>query len=520
MGEYLEDLYKPNPNNPVKQALSSRHNFRVIMNRLNELIILVEATTGIIAGTKNIALGDGALYSLTTGHSNVAFGYQALYSNLTGYSNMALGYQALYTNTVGYYNVAIGYQALYSNTNSSYNVAIGYQVLYFNTEGCCNIAIGYQVLYSNTTGDYNTAIGDQALYSNTIGRTNVAIGGNAMRLNINGQQNTAVGDWALGGNIEGDYNIAIGNRALNNAEGNYNTAIGLFTGSSNVSGNKNVFIGSEAGRSETGSEKLYIANSNTATPLIYGEFDNAILAIYGNLGIGTKTFGTNATRTLALFNGTIPATSPANAVQLYAEDVASSSELKVRDEGGTVTILSPHAFELFSPKASDPFPWSYHSVNSFIGKKVNVDMSGALRELEQLTGKQFIFYEDVDKDSVSKHLKEKRKELIIRYIMEHTTELEVSKGKAWGKVQVDVQDVNKILRYDTEYELDTNTGEVKEIKKPVYKKKKVMKNKLRAGYRFDNKTGKFLQRVKPTEAEAFKAIKDKLKLPDWIKERI
>ncbi len=316
-----------------------------------------------------------------------------------------------------------------------------------------------------------------------------------------------------------DLLIGAGAFALSTS-GYQNTAVGFSAGYNNITGNTNVFIGYLAGYNETGSNKLYIEASSSATPLIYGEFDNNLIAIYGNLGIGTKTFGTNATRTLALLNGTVPSTSPANAVQLYAEDVASSSELKVRDEGGTVTILSPHAFELFSPKDSDPFPWSYHSVNSFIGKKVNVDMSGALRELELLTGKQFIFYEDIDKDSVSEHLKEKRKELIIRYITEHTTELEVSKEKAWGKVQVDVQDVDKILRYDTEYELDRDTGEVKEIKKPVYKKKKVMKNKLRAGYRFDDKTGKFLQRVEPAEAKAFKAIKDKLKLPDWIKERI
>lgn len=41
MGYYLEDLYKPNPNNPVKQALSTRHNFRVIIEKLNDTMSVV-----------------------------------------------------------------------------------------------------------------------------------------------------------------------------------------------------------------------------------------------------------------------------------------------------------------------------------------------------------------------------------------------------------------------------------------------------------------------------------------------
>ena len=56
----------------------------------------------------------------------------------------------------------------------------------------------------------------------------------------------------------------------------------------NINGTYNVFLGNKAGQNETGSNKLYIANSNTATPLIYGEFDNSIVGINGKLGIGTQ----------------------------------------------------------------------------------------------------------------------------------------------------------------------------------------------------------------------------------------
>jgi hypothetical protein len=41
MGYYLEDLYKPNPDDPVKQALSTRHNFRVIMEKLNNTMAVI-----------------------------------------------------------------------------------------------------------------------------------------------------------------------------------------------------------------------------------------------------------------------------------------------------------------------------------------------------------------------------------------------------------------------------------------------------------------------------------------------
>jgi hypothetical protein len=50
--------------------------------------------------------------------------------------------------------------------------------------------------------------------------------------------------------------------------------------SSNGSGN--VFLGYQAGYNETGSNKLYIANSSTSTPMIYGDFTS------GNVGIGTN----------------------------------------------------------------------------------------------------------------------------------------------------------------------------------------------------------------------------------------
>ncbi|MFN2146120.1 MAG: hypothetical protein ACK2T7_12270, partial [Anaerolineales bacterium] len=57
-------------------------------------------------------------------------------------------------------------------------------------------------------------------------------------------------------------------------------------GSSGVSYSGNIFLGYQAGLNETGNNKLYIENSSSGTPLIYGEFDNKLLRVNGTLHIG------------------------------------------------------------------------------------------------------------------------------------------------------------------------------------------------------------------------------------------
>ena len=48
-----------------------------------------------------------------------------------------------------------------------------------------------------------------------------------------------------------------------------------------------VFLGYKAGFNETTNNRLYIENSDSSTPLIYGEFGNDIFAVNGSLGVGT-----------------------------------------------------------------------------------------------------------------------------------------------------------------------------------------------------------------------------------------
>jgi hypothetical protein len=51
------------------------------------------------------------------------------------------------------------------------------------------------------------------------------------------------------------------------------------TGVNNATGNCNVFLGYNAGANEMGSNKLYIANSNTTTPLVHGDFSTKTLTV-------------------------------------------------------------------------------------------------------------------------------------------------------------------------------------------------------------------------------------------------
>jgi hypothetical protein len=113
---------------------------------------------------------------------------------------------------------------------------------------------------------------------------NMYAGFYAGRANTTGSHNTGIGAGALENSSTGSYNIALGRlTGLNLSTGNYNTYLGTSAGYSNISGSANVFIGYQAGYTETGSNKLYISNSTTSSPLIYGDFVNKSVQINDSL---------------------------------------------------------------------------------------------------------------------------------------------------------------------------------------------------------------------------------------------
>jgi hypothetical protein len=157
-------------------------------------------------------------------------------------------------------------------------------------EGVRNSAFGSNTMPGLTIARRNVAIGDSAMFSVTSGSENTAVGVGSLYANLIGAANTAIGRNALTSATAGN-NTGVGFAALRqNSAGTTNTAIGSQAGYSNT-GSGSVFIGNDAGYSETGSNKLYISNSNAnaVNALVYGEFDNKIARVNGQIQVNDPT---------------------------------------------------------------------------------------------------------------------------------------------------------------------------------------------------------------------------------------
>jgi hypothetical protein len=192
-------------------------------------------------------------------------------------------------------SVFIGEDAgLNDNFANNANNFIGYLSGSLNTSGVFNVGNGAKTLGSNTTGSQNTAIGHNAMMDNTTGSQNSAVGRYSMVNNLTGTENSALGVYSGRSNTTGVQNVSIGAYSgFSNLVGNGNVTIGYQTGFSAL-GNKNVFIGYQAGYNESGDNKLYIENSGSTSPLIYGEFDTNYVQVNGNFDVGANGDGTIA----------------------------------------------------------------------------------------------------------------------------------------------------------------------------------------------------------------------------------
>ena len=184
------------------------------------------------------------------------------------------------------HHILIGDSAGYHMDNAAvHNTFIGHLAGYHNTTGWENVFIGDSTGYSNTDGNENVFVGNWTGYSNT-GNSNVFIGTYAGVYNTTGYRNTFVGPTSGASNTTGFRNTFLGlSSGAYNTTGSYNTYLGRVAGYNNQEGDSNVFIGNGAGFNEMGSNRLYIANSNTIAPLIYGEFDNNLLKLNGEVRV-------------------------------------------------------------------------------------------------------------------------------------------------------------------------------------------------------------------------------------------
>ncbi|MEZ4858419.1 MAG: hypothetical protein R2781_06370 [Flavobacteriaceae bacterium] len=354
----------------------------------------VNSFSFLTSGTSNSAFGTDALKNNTSGRRNTAVGFNALLTNTTGESNTAIGANSLVVNSTGENNTAIGYFSLYRNSTGSGNTAVGVEALEWNSTGSGNTAVGVGSLKANITGNSNIAIGSNSLQNNTSGNWNTSIGNGSLRFNTSGSHNTAIGILASYRNTTGSANVSFGSSALySNTTGQYNTAIGVnsledntmghyniglganamehnINGSSNVAigfnalginqtGSNNIAIGYEAGRNELNSNRLYIENSSAdpTAALIYGEFDNDMLRVNGELQIGdpsltgyslpsidgtiNQSLKTNGNGTLNWTNAVYQ--SHLNTALFSGNYVITSEDYTVRVEDNVIGITIPDA---------------------------------------------------------------------------------------------------------------------------------------------------------------------------------
>jgi len=138
------------------------------------------------------------------------------------------------------------------------------------------------------------------------------------------------------------------------------------------SANQTIHFGTES--SPTAARLRYKAGTGDFQ-LVTGTSGGLVLTDDANVHIGSTGIGigTSATRTLVLQNGTAPGSSPSNRVQIYSKDSSAmgspSAELFVRNEMGTETQLTRHAFDCpeWLIDHDDPLPQVDRELNVFAG---------------------------------------------------------------------------------------------------------------------------------------------------------
>lgn len=229
-------------------------------DKKNNLAIGQFALFALTTGYENVALGNGALYSNGTGHRNVAVGYQSLLWNESGHENNAFGYQALFNNHSGVGNNAVGHQAGFGLAKGNYNTVVGSFSLKAgpasvdaeDMEGSGNAVLGYGALNKGANADNNTAIGMLSGNSTVTGENNLFAGAWSGFTNISGANNTMLGFFSGFSNTTAAYNTYVGSQAgYSNSSGEHAVFVGADAGYSNTTADDNIYIGYQAGFSNT-----------------------------------------------------------------------------------------------------------------------------------------------------------------------------------------------------------------------------------------------------------------------------
>jgi hypothetical protein len=191
-------------------------------------------------------------------------------------------------------------------TNSS-NTQFGYSAGGLTSGGTANALFGSYAGYHITSAHDNVLIGANAGYMLDTSNTNVFIGKSAGYYTINAE-NTMVGHNSGFNNVDGHGNVFIGKYSgYGDSTGYANVEIGKESGMNNKQGISNIYLGYRSGYWRTDSNKLWIGNSNTAMPILFGDISNGRLSINDTTNTSYNLYvnGTQYTSDSSNFGGNI-----------------------------------------------------------------------------------------------------------------------------------------------------------------------------------------------------------------------
>ena len=230
----------------------------------------------LFAGSSLSPQTDGT-YSLTSNlaplHTGALYPTSILSNNLLISGNNTLTSIAAASGTGNLFNFLDTASANIYTIDGSGNFVINTKNLSgVNNLSCAKLTSTGEVMTVNSGQTNSSVVIGSNISTFPANKRSVLIGkaGNAA---MSGASNVVVGCGTGAGLTSGAMNVLIGDAA----------------GQPLTSGTANVFLGYQAGLNEVGtaSNKLYISNSSTATPLIYGDFTNQYVNIYNKLNVNS-----------------------------------------------------------------------------------------------------------------------------------------------------------------------------------------------------------------------------------------
>ena len=234
-----------------------------------------------------------------------------------------------------------------------------------------NIAIGGSTtLDAITTADDNIAIGSASLGAITTGARNIGIGSSVGGFWNDENDNIAIG-YSAGQNSGGDASVFIGRiTGFSHSDADSSVFIGYEagrgTGSNN--GRKNVVIGAKAAYQVTGDGNVFIGynvltgtgglnnslaidNSNTATPLIRGDFNADSLRFNGIVSVKNR-FKISQGADVASVAGTITLGSDGNVFEITGTNSIDRIASTGWTNGNEITLIFTDAATLVDGTAN------------------------------------------------------------------------------------------------------------------------------------------------------------------------